>query len=312
MTEVLEDWTSLPTFEPMGSSVSWGVFDGVHAGHRKIIETLVGRARKEDLPSVVLTFDPHPRSVVGSEAPRSIYSLDTRLSFLSELGPDYVGVIPFSESFANQTPEQFYESVLRSSLSAKVVVLGKGAKFGRDREGDLDRLRELGRPEGMDVVACDYAEVGGKRVSSSRIRTAITEGRLEKASEMLKRPVRVSGTVVRGEGRGHEIGFPTANLDLDHDVYPPRGIYGGVVPLQDSRYPAVASIGIRPTFEDEKREVVEIHLLNFEGNLYDQQLVFKFHCYLRDEEEYEEVDELIEQIEQDIQQYRQHPSFPDS
>lgn len=290
--------------------MTWGVFDGVHRGHRKILHTLVNRAAENEVPAGVLTFDPHPAEVVGQSAPPSIYSLNTRVEFLKQAGPDVVGVLPFSESFSDQSPSEFYRDVLRGTLNVRGVVLGRGARFGNERSGDLSLLRELGQPDGVEVISCDYAEVDGERVSSSRIRDAIRNGDLEVARRMLGRPVQTSGTVVKGQRRGHEIGFPTANLDLDHDVYPPRGIYGGVVPLGDRIKPAVTSIGIRPTFEGEEREVVEVHLLDFDGDLYGESLTFRFRCFLREEEAYARVDELIEQIKRDVQAYRNHPSYP--
>ncbi len=312
MTEVIRGWDGLPSFQERGSYVTWGVFDGVHRGHQQIVRTLVKEAGRAGVPSVVLTFDPSPDEVLRNRSPELICSVSSRERHLSELGPDYVGVVPFTSLFSSYSPEEFYTSFLCERLHIRGIVLGEGARFGNERQGDIEQLRTLSEPDSVSVHTCSHLEVNGERVSSTRVREAIRAGALEKAEALLGRRVSVSGTVVRGQGRGRDIGYPTANLDLDHDVYPPRGIYGGSVTQDEHTYPAVASIGVRPTFQGESREVVEVHLLDFEGDLYDERITFCFHCFLREEEQYEEVDELVEQIERDIQNFREHPSFPDS
>ncbi len=310
MTETFRGWKELPRFKDGGCCVTWGVFDGVHRGHQDIFKTLFEEAQTLGLPSVILTFHPHPVEVLRETSPDLICSVASRVKYIQELGPDFLAVVPFTESFSEQTPEEFYRAILRKRLNTKGIVLGEGARFGRNREGDIDQLKELSANDGVTVTACPHKRVGGERISSTRLRKVIESGDLAEAESLLGRPFDVTGTVIRGEGRGREIGYPTANLDLDHDIYPPRGIYGGVVPLSDQTYPAVTSIGIRPTFDGELEEVVEVHLLNFSGDLYDQTLRFTFLCFLREEEEYDSAEELVEQIERDIANFRKHPSHP--
>jgi riboflavin kinase/FMN adenylyltransferase len=310
MTDIFRGWKELPRFRDNGSCVTWGVFDGVHLGHQDILNTLVDEAEELGTPSVILTFDPHPVEVLRDASPDLICSVESRVRYMQELGPDVIAVVPFTDSFSDQTPEEFYESILRKRLNTRGIVLGEGARFGRNREGDIDRLKSLSTDDNVTVTSCDHREVGGERISSTRLRKVIESGDLDEAETLLGRPFEVTGQVVRGEGRGREIGYPTANLELDHDIYPPRGIYGGVVPLSDGVYPAVTSIGVRPTFDGGVEEVVEVHILNFSGDLYDRVLRFKFLCFLREEEEYDSAEELVEQIERDISNFRDHPSHP--
>lgn len=310
MTDLYRGWNELPRFRDAGSCITWGVFDGVHQGHQRIFSTLVEEAEKLDTPSVVLTFDPHPVDVLQGTSPDLICSVESRVQYIEELGPDVIAVVPFTESFSDQSPEEFYQSILRDRFNTKGIVLGEGARFGRNREGDIDQLKSLSADDEVTVTSCPHKEIGGERISSTRLRTVIQSGDLDEAKNLLGRPFDVTGQVIRGQGRGREIGYPTANLDLDHDIYPPRGIYGGVVPLSDQTYPAVTSIGVRPTFDGGVEEVVEVHLLNFSGDLYDRTLRFTFLCFLREEEEYDSAEELVEQIERDIANFRNHPSHP--
>ncbi len=313
MTELVEGWNSFPDFDRTETSVSWGVFDGVHRGHRRIIERTVEAGQEHDVQSLVISFDPHPVKVLAGEGPPAITPIRRRLELMAELGPDLVGLVPFDKKFASLSPTAFYQEILRDRLSARAICVGREARFGKDRAGDIETLKELVEEEQVSVYPCDHVQYRGERISSTRIRRAIEAGELDDAREMLGRDVTVSGTVVRGEGRGKEIGYPTANLELDHDVYPPRGIYGGIAVLEEGeKHPAVSSIGIRPTFEDEPVEIVEVHILDFDKDIYGQYLEFQFLHHIRGEEEFDTVEELIEQMDQDVEDFRTSDRFPAS
>jgi riboflavin kinase / FMN adenylyltransferase len=263
-------------------AVAIGTFDGVHLGHRRVIEA----ARASGLPTTVVTFDPHPRVALGNRV-ELLTTPARRVELLRELGVD-VHVVPFTSDLALSTPEEFVDEHLRP-LGATVVAAGENFRFGRGRSGDLDTLEELG----FDVRRVPLVE----GISSSRIRQLIGAGEVEGAAQLLGRPPEVEGTVVAGDARGGTLGYPTANLAVPRDlVVPAYGIYAGQV----GEHRAAISIGVNPHYGgDELR--VEAFLLDFEGDLYGQRLVVELWQRLRAEQAFESEQELVEQIGRDVE-----------
>jgi riboflavin kinase / FMN adenylyltransferase len=266
-------------------SVALGAFDGVHLGHRRVIEA----AQATGLPTTVLTFDPHPRIALGNQV-ELLSTLERRLELLSEFGVETV-VVRFTPELALATPKEFADLVLRP-LGAKVVVAGENFRFGRSREGDLDTLADLG----FEVRPVPLVE----GISSTRIRQLLREGEVEAAAKLLGRPHEVEGTVVSGDARGGTLGYPTANLAVPAEVIVPAyGIYAGRV--GDNR--AAISIGVNPHYGGQERRV-EAFLLDFEGNLYGDDLVVELWRRLRDERAFASEQELIDQIGRDVEETR--------
>ena len=289
-----------------------GVFDGVHRGHQTVLAALVSWAHQDGGDSVVVTFDRHPREVLLGERPAALASLEHRLVLLARAGVDAALVLPFDGTTAATSAEDFVRHVLVGALGARKILLGANHRFGHGREGDLALLQRLGPALGFEarLVPLEPADETGVVVSSTAIREAIREGRLGEAERMLGRPVSVLGRVVRGDARGRLLGFPTANLDLQHEARPPRGVYAALVsvlepgtqepPLHARRHLAVVNVGRRPTFHPEAGEdLVEVHLLDFAGDLYDRVLEVSFLAKLRDEQRFPGVEALIAQITAD-------------
>jgi riboflavin kinase / FMN adenylyltransferase len=265
-------------------AVAIGTFDGVHRGHRRVIEA----ARATGLPVRVLTFDPHPRVVLGNFV-AAISTLERRLELLRELGVEEATVLEFTLEVSQWSPEEFVE---RSLPDASVVVAGAGFRFGRKRSGDLDLLRRLG----LDVVEVPLLE----GVSSSAIRHHLAEGEIEAAAGLLGRPPELDGTVVSGDQRGGTLGYPTANLAVDPTLLVPAyGIYAGAATVDGAEHRAAISIGTNPHYGGDERRI-EPHLLDFEGDLYGRRLVVELWRRLRDEQVFESEAALVEQIARDV------------
>lgn len=299
---------------PEGAVVSVGVFDGVHLGHQAILAANVREALALGSVPTVVTFREHPKGVLLGRAPRTLTSLDHRLELFRRAGIRRCVALTFDEELRQIPAEQFTRELLVARLGARRFVLGFDSKFGRNREGTPDRLRTLG----FDVVVVPQVIVSGSRpVSSTAIREAVELGDLESAARMLGRPVAVYGDVVAGDGRGRTIGIPTANLDLHHELHPPPGVYAcraRIVPrdgeVEDPlRRRAVANVGIRPTFAGKDGSkpslpLVEVHLLDYSGDLYGRHLELEFLAFLRAERRFDGVDALKSAIAADIERAR--------
>ena len=287
------------------SAVTIGVYDGVHRGHRAVLEDLRQAARRLGVGrTVVLTFDRHPASIVDpAAAPEMLTSVARRIEILGELGVDLVGVLPF-EHIRRMRPEEFIERVLVEVLHSKLVVIGSNFRFGIDRSGDVDTLREQGRQQGFDVDAIDLLRGDGDTVSSTAIRAALRKGEVRVAADALGRSYELEGTVVTGDGRGRTLGYPTANLAIpDGLLIPADGVYAVTAEVDDRSYHAVANIGVRPTFGGTER-VVEAFVLDGVPYLYGRQVRLRFIERIRDEQRFEGPEELVEQIGRDVARAR--------
>jgi riboflavin kinase/FMN adenylyltransferase len=285
------------------SVVTVGTFDGVHRGHQAIVEYLLQRSREREGPSTVVSFDPHPRSVVHEEPVPLLTTVDERAALLDELGVDRLVVLPFSSTFAELSPEEYVETVLVRRIGLQEITVGYDHRFGRQRAGDVDLLARLGETHGFSVDVIPPQEVGADVVSSTTIREQLQAGNVTRAAELLGRPYQLSGSVARGEGRGRTIGYPTANLSLpdSRKLVPKKGVYAVRVRLPDGHERGgMLNIGRRPTFE-EMDVTVEVHVFNFEGDLYDEGLTVQFMQRLRDEQRFASADALATQLSEDEQ-----------
>ncbi len=278
-----------------------GRFDGVHLGHQQLIRTTVERARALDMLSAVLTWEPHPRAVLQPDQPLQLLSdLDEKIEQIRRLEPDLLIIAPFTPAIRNLTAAEYMAHIM-AALPVREIWVGEDFAMGRGREGDILRLMELGREMGFAVGALSKYKVAGIPVSSSRIRELVLAGNVSGASALLGRPFALRGIVTRGDGRGRLIGFPTANVQVSHDVVlPANGVYVCRAYLATGQViSAVTNVGVRPTFAGTQR-VVEAHLLNWEGDLYDQPLRVEFLMRLRDERKFSGVDDLVNQIKRDV------------
>ena len=295
-----------------GAAVTIGAFDGVHRGHRQVIATLRGLAAERDLRTVVVTFDRHPASVVRPDsAPLLLTDLDQKLELLAGCGVDATFVVRFDAQRALQTAEDFVVADLVTSLGTRLVTIGTDFHFGHERAGNVRMLEDLGTTMGFEVLAHELVDLDGRpsseSVSSTRIRAALRAGDLTAANAMLGRPHEVRGVVGHGDGRARELGYRTANLAVPETIcLPADGIYAGWCRTPDGMSRACAiSLGRRPTFyEFADTSLLEAHLLDFDGDLYGQELAVQFVAHLRDELKFDSVDALIEQMGRDVDQCR--------
>jgi riboflavin kinase/FMN adenylyltransferase len=290
------------------SAVTIGTFDGVHRGHRRLLEHLVERARTAGLVATAVTFDRHPAEVVRPDrVPSLLAELDTKLERLGAVGLEQCLVVHFDAGRSRQGAAAFAGEVLRGVLGARLVVVGRDFHFGRGREGDVDALRAIGQREGFVVEGLELFGEAGAALSSTRIRALVASGDVEQATVLLGRPPSVVARVVRGDRRGgSELGYPTANLEVDPRwCVPPIGIYAGVARLAGGRetWPAAISLGRRPTFYDEAGPLLlEAYLLGFDGDLYGRRLEVGFVARLRDEKRFEDAQALRAQMALDVEQ----------
>jgi riboflavin kinase / FMN adenylyltransferase len=289
------------------SVVTIGVFDGVHRGHQEIIGHAVKRARELGVQSVVVTFDPHPSEVVrpGSHPP-VLTEPARKAELIEQLGMDVLCVLPFTLEFSRLSAEAFVHDVLVAHLHATLIVVGENFRFGHRAAGDVDLLRRLGRTFGFAVEGAPLVADDSTVFSSTYIRSCVDAGDVTAAARALGRPHRVEGVVVRGDGRGREIGFPTANLLTGrYAAVPADGVYAAwLVRGRDERLPAAVSIGTNPTFSGRERRV-EAYVLDFDGDLYGERLALDFVTRLREMRTYTAVEPLVAQIHEDVAQTRE-------
>ena len=286
-----------------GSVLTIGNFDGVHRGHQALLERTVAEAGDRGVPACVYTFDPPPRAVLQPDKhPPRIMELEDRLRIFGEFGVDEVVVERFDAEFSQRPAEWFAQEVLKTRLAPVKLIVGHDFRFGRGRGGSNDTLAQV-VPK-LPFEQLEALEVDGIVVSSSRVREWVAEGKVARAAELLGRPHFVRGRVVRGDGRGRQIGFPTANLDLISRLVPGRGTYAVSVELGGKHLEAVANLGIRPTFAGHTF-CTEVHLLDYEGNLYGEELRVHFVERIRDERRFEGIEALTAQIHKDVAQARQ-------
>ncbi len=293
--------------EDIPVTLAAGFFDGVHAGHRRVIGTAVKQARQAGGRAWVMTFDTHPMQVLRPElAPRLLTSLQHKLRLIDACGVDGCLLLPFTRDLARQSAQDFASQLFRGVPGLRGVVVGGNWRFGHKAAGTPELLAELGADAGVQVITIPAVCHAGQTVSSTRIRETITAGDLDTAAEMLGRPYSVLGTVVGGRRLGRQLGFPSANLDPHNEALPPFGIYAALAPLDGVLHEAVLNYGTCPTIDPspEAPPTLELHLLDFSGDLYGRDVEACFIAYLRPEERYATHDELKTQIGRDIESAR--------
>ena len=285
------------------SVVTVGTFDGIHTGHRVLVSRVLERAAARNARSVVVTFHPHPRSIIhpGEPGIRLLTTLEERAELLSEMGIDEMVVIPFDRDFSLLGSREFIEQVLWERIGVSELVVGYDHQFGKNREGTIETVRKLGNELGFRVEVVSRQEYGEHTISSSAIRRALQEeGDVSLAARLLGRPYLLRGTVVHGDGRGRSIGFPTANIlpDSPEKVIPGTGVYAVRVDTDRGGFNGMMNIGVRPTFHG-TGETLEVHLLDFKGDLYGTAIEIRFVERIRDEKKFDRTEELVRQIERD-------------
>ena len=284
--------------------IALGVFDGVHQGHRHLLDQTVRAARDRSASAVAIVFEPHPDEVVrpGTRVPR-LLPPDVTMERLTGSGVDHAVAVPFDDELRRLSPEAFLEA-LAPGIDLRGVAMTADSAFGHRRAGTLERVAEIGAEAGFDAVEVQPLVIGGEPVSSSRIRALLANGDVGEATALLGAPPLLRGTVVEGDHRGRELGFPTANLAFDYTpALPALGIYLGHVAVPERGvgpgHPALVSIGVRPTFHDDGRVLVEVYLLDWDGDLYDATLTVELDARLREERRFASVDALVEQMRAD-------------
>jgi riboflavin kinase/FMN adenylyltransferase len=298
-------------------AVTIGAYDGVHLGHRLVIDRVRRVATEQDLASAVVTFDQHPAAVVRPEsAPRLLTDLDQKLELLGDTGVDYVLVVRFDQARSEESAEDFVREVLVGCLDTRAVVVGHDFHFGYKRQGNVALLQTMGAELGFDVTGLRLFPGGpeGLPVSSTRIRELLAVGKVGEAAALLGRPHQVRGVVTPGDRRGHSLGFPTANVAVpDLVAVPADGVYAGWYLRPDGvRRPAAISVGHRPTFYQHRALVLlEAHILDFEGDLYGEAARVEFVAHLRAQARFDSVEHLVEQMDRDVVATRQVLGIPD-
>mgnify|MGYP002629504630 CR=1 FL=1 len=285
------------------SVVAVGCFDGVHTGHLSILERVKKIAHESGLVSLVASFEPHPREVLSGQSPLLLSPKDERTYLLKAQGIGAHALITFDKEMASMGASDYIEAVLIDKLRAQTIVVGYDHRFGRNREGDTDLLRTVGSKHGITVVEAAEASLRGAKISSSSIRDKLAEGEVATAAQLLGRLYSFQGTVVHGDGRGKSIGIPTANLQsaFAHKLVPQNGVYAVYVEVEGiaGRFGGMMNIGTRPTFNNGSSVTLEVHILNFDRDIYDREVRVEFVERIRNEQKFASVAHLMEQLNLD-------------
>jgi riboflavin kinase / FMN adenylyltransferase len=304
----METLRSIPELSKLRGPIflAIGVFDGVHLGHQAVISTSAEHARAANGTPVVVTFDPHPEKILRPEkAPHLLTATPHKIALIQTLGVRHLLIITFNQQFAATEPEDFVRELVRHSKPLREICVGHEWSFGRNRRGNLELLKKLGAQFDFNVVGIPPVTVGGEIASSTTIRRAIEVGDLKKAATMVGREYTILGTVVRGDDLGKKIGFPTANLSAHSEQFPPNGVYLSKATFNGVVYPGVVNLGYRPTVSSRRaNRILEVHLLDFDRDIYGKDLELRFVRYLRPEKKFENLDALARQIAFDVQQAR--------
>lgn len=286
----------------LDAAVTVGTFDGVHLGHQMVLKALIRKARELRLHSVVVTFDQHPLRIVRPEhAPPELTTHGEKEQILSLYDVDRIHIVPFTKELSHYPPERFVTEILIGQFRMKHLVIGYDHGFGKGRSGDVETLQRIGRELGFGVDVVPPYDVDGQHVSSSRIRALLQEGRIDEANHALGRPYAIRGRVARGDGRGRQLGMPTANLELDdpHKLLPLPGIYAVKVGAAQG----VMHLGPRPTFVG-AGPTIEVHLFDFDDDIYHQTIAVEVHGRIRGIEKFETIDELVAAMQNDARAAR--------
>lgn len=286
--------------------VTIGVFDGLHRGHSHVIEHLRAFADRLGGEAVVITFDTHPQAVIAGAPPRPILSVEHRLALLERLGVDAVVLLPFDDEMRRTSFERFTTEILVKGVGIRGLLFGYNSNFGRDGAGTPATVAPLAERHGFEIVEAPAINLEGRPISSSRIRDAIERGDFAEAASMLGRSYTLYGSVMKGDGRGRQLGFPTANIDVNGAILPPPGVYQVVAEIRDERYAAVANLGVRPTFAAETlagvppEPLLEVHVPGIDFDFYGEPMEVEFVRKIRDERKFASREALVAQIREDV------------
>ncbi len=295
------------TKEHQPSVVSIGNYDGVHLGHQHVVKTLLAKSAELNVPSTVITFEPLAKEFFMPEPVLRLTSLEQRAEKLAELGVDQVLSIDFTQEFANYSPLGFVEDVLIDGLGVQYLCVGDDFRFGKDRAGDFEFLHNLGRQRGFSVEAHETFQLNGERVSSGRVRQALANNDFALAEQLLGRPYSIHGTITQGQQLGRTINFPTANIELDNYILAVNGVFTVSCQLEDSQtiINGVANIGKRPTVDGQQNRI-EVHLFNFDQDIYGQKLHVRLLTKIRNEQKFDSLSDLQRQIQSDVQSAKEY------
>jgi riboflavin kinase / FMN adenylyltransferase len=298
--KVINDISQLISILPGACVASTGTFDGVHMGHRKILSTLAAAGKKRNLPSVLVTFWPHPRLVLFPDDPqlKLLSTPEEKYELLASIGIDYLLVIPFSKEFSRMSSLEFVRDLLVHQLRANHLVMGYDHHFGRNREGSIANMKEFGNLYGFSVEEVEALSISGVSLSSSKIRTLLEEGNIALSNQYLGYTYSISFTVTAGNQLGRTIGFPTANLLLANPlkIIPAAGVYGVQTHTLFGSHYGIMNIGTNPTFSNDNLLKLEVHLFDFDGDLYNSQLKVSFLHRIRNEKKFSSKEELVAQL----------------
>ena len=310
--QIIDDLNHLPAGIPYPVATI-GVFDGLHMGHQAIVKRVVQRAREVNGTGILLTFSPHPQKIISpADAPSLLQLPEQKHRLLRELGLDILVRFPFSRQVSRFSPERFVRDVL-GSRGVKEIHVGSNFRFGYGRAGDFKTLESLGRKFGFDVFAIDSVRFRGQRVSSTVVRKLLGQGRVALCRRLLNRPYQILGTVVRGSGRGADLGFPTANLQPASELIPATGVYVTRATVNGAVFVGATNVGYRPTLgEPADKPVVETHLLDVDCDLYGEFMTLDFWCRLRSERRFSDLDALKRQLGSDVRVARKYGMKSDS
>jgi riboflavin kinase/FMN adenylyltransferase len=284
------------------SVITLGTFDGLHLGHQQIVNEVIEKSNQIDGRNYLLTFDPHPRKVIpGRNDVKLLSTLDEKIEILEDLGLKNLFVVNFTMEFSKQSPEEFVKKYLIEGIGLSEIVIGYDHHFGKGRDGDFELLQNMGDKYNFTVTLISEYSVDGETISSTKIRNALLAGDVVKAGKMLGRNYSFKGTVVRGDGRGRKLGFPTANLSVDSEdkLIPAKGIYAAECVVENEKHYGLLSLGSRPTFHDDGRIVPEFYIFDFDRDIYDEVMKVEMVEKIRDEEKFNSVDDLIVQMKND-------------
>jgi riboflavin kinase/FMN adenylyltransferase len=282
-----------------------GTFDGVHLGHQQILKELVKEAKKIDGKSVLITFEPHPRLVLSNfeSTIELIDSLDEKIEKLKKLHLDYLFVIPFTKTFANQQPQNYVENFLIKNFNLHTIIIGYDHRFGNNRAGDIDFLKTYRDKNQFQLIEISAKQIDENTISSSKIRLALKNGEIELANKYLGNDFVISGTVMHGAKRGRTIGYPTANLKLENDykIIPQKGVFIVKINIEQENYFGVCNVGINPTTEKNNSIKIETFIFDFEKDIYEKELKLTFLKYIRPEKKFKSLEELKIAIAEDVE-----------
>ena len=282
--------------------ITLGTFDGLHLGHQQIVNEVIKKSNQSNSRNFLVTFEPHPRKVIpGRNEVKLLSTLDEKIEILENLGLKNLFVVNFTMEFSKQSPEEFVKKYLIEGIGLSEIVIGYDHHFGKGRDGDFELLQNMGDKYNFSVTLISEYSVDGEIISSTKIRNALLSGDVAKAGIMLGRNYSFKGTVVRGDGRGRKLGFPTANLSVDSEdkLIPAKGIYAAECVVENEKNYGLLSLGSRPTFHDDGRIVPEFYIFDFDRDIYDEEMKVEMVEKIRDEEKFKSVEDLVDQMKND-------------